>query len=403
MLFRMLLVGGMILLGGAQASAQLLTLPWNKDKLEVLAPKLCGTILDFTRNHGADRRIYSPSLKSKRDLYVYLPPGYDGQKQFPFAIMLHGIGHDEHSFLDLAEHFDDEIRHGRLPAMVIAAPDGSIRGRAMLLNNGSFYLNSRAGCFDDYIAYDVWNFMLQNFAIRPERDAHVIAGASMGGFGAYNIAFKHPEKFAHIVGIMPPMNLRYADCHGRYFANFDPNCVMFRDPVRRQLLVGRFYGVIHVRTRHLVDPLVGRWFPRTTEFISTHNPIEMLQTYNVQPGQFNMFLGYGTEDEFNIDAQVEHFVYVARQRGINPTVVVIPGGHHNAKTGFAMIPELSKWTTERLKAYVPAGYQAPHSPCGACGGVVLRPLSLPMGLERFPGMVELIEHRSVIPAEGMGD
>ena len=79
--------------------------------------------------------------------------------------------------------------------MIIATPDGSIRGAPSILNPGSFYLNTRAGRFEDYLIEDVWCFLVTNFSIRPERELHILAGASMGGFAAYNLGFKHSEQF----------------------------------------------------------------------------------------------------------------------------------------------------------------------------------------------------------------
>src|ERR1022692_2110852 len=58
-----------------------------------------GQVLDFTNNHGHDRRIWSAALGAKRDLYVYLPPGYDGVKKYPLVIFLHGASQDEQVFL----------------------------------------------------------------------------------------------------------------------------------------------------------------------------------------------------------------------------------------------------------------------------------------------------------------
>jgi S-formylglutathione hydrolase FrmB len=324
--------------------------------VERINRKIAGQLLDFTVNHGCDRRLYSPALGQKRDLYIYLPPGYDGQTRFPAVLWLHGIGQDEQHFLRLVLLFDEAIRSGAMPPVVIAAPDGSIRGRPALFNNGSFYVNSAAGRFGDYAVRDVWGFLRQNFAVRPEREAHVLAGVSMGGFGAFNLAFKNPDEFGNIIGIMPPLNLRYADCHGRYFANYDPNCVMFRNHLRRSEVIGRFYGVLTVRSRRLLDPLVGPRHAEATHFVAVENPIEMLATYNIQPDQFNMFIGYGTDDEFNIDAQVEHFVDVARRRGLQPDVVVVPGGRHSLQTGLAVLPALNQWMTKQLAPFTPPGY-----------------------------------------------
>src|SRR5262245_28146785 len=50
-----------------------------------------GKVLDFTFNHGKDYRIYSQALGQKRDLYIYLPPGYDRNQAYPVMFYLHGI------------------------------------------------------------------------------------------------------------------------------------------------------------------------------------------------------------------------------------------------------------------------------------------------------------------------
>src|SRR4029077_256604 len=116
---------------------------------------------------------------------------YSPHKQYPLVIYLHGFGQDEESFLKFVKLFDTDMACGRLPPLVIAAPDGSIRGKPSLLNAGSFYVNSRAGRFEDYVIIDVWNFVHERYSIRPEREAHAFVGGSMGGFAAFNLGIKH--------------------------------------------------------------------------------------------------------------------------------------------------------------------------------------------------------------------
>lgn len=330
-----------------------------------LNASLAGKVLDYTNNHGTDRRGWSFALGQKRDIYVYLPPGYDGKTQFPVMVLLHGIGQDEKNFLDLVPKLDEAIRCGAMPPMVIAAPDGSILGRQSIFNTGSFYMNSRAGRFEDYIIEDVWAWVKTSFAVRPEREAHVLAGASMGGGGAFLIGFKHKAEFGHLVGILPALDFRYMDCHGSYFGDFDPNCIGRRMAFPRYRVVGRFYGVITVRQGRLVDPLVGRRQEGIDQFASENNPIELLVSRDVRPGEFGMFIGYAGRDELNLDAGAEHFLHVARQRGIEVTAVKIPDGRHNIATGVKFFPDWSHWLSHRLAAYVPAGYRVGGGcPCG---------------------------------------
>ncbi len=323
-------------------------------RLDRTNAKLAGRVLDYTNNHDGDRRIWSPALQQWRGVYVYLPPGYDGTAKFPVMLWLHGVNQTERNFLGIVDHFDEGIRAGTFPPVVIVAPDGSVRNRVSLVTIGSWYMNSKAGAFEDYVIRDVWGWALRCFAVRPEREAHVIAGASMGGYGAYNLAFKHREQFGHVVGIMPALDTQYCDCHGRYFADYDPNCVGRRTEFRRSQVVGRF-GPILVRQRRLLDPLFGRFGGADLDVIRTNNPTEMLGLYDIRPGEFNLFAAYPTEDEFNVSAHVQHFADVAARRGVHVHVVRIEGGHHTVRDGVRSFPALSAWLTPLLAPYVPNG------------------------------------------------
>src|SRR5262245_48046997 len=260
--------------------------PLGPLRLARMNRQLHGTLVDYTHNHGADRRIWSEALGQKRDMYVYLPPGFDPNQSYPLLLWLHGFGQDEHSFAKvIAPHIDQAVACGRLPPLIVAAPDGSIDGHECLLNPGSFFINSQAGRFKDYGIQDVWNFLVQTYPIRPEREAHVLAGVSMGGGAAFDLSIKYRDRFGIVVGIFPPVNTRWIDCHGRYMGNFDPNCWGWRtDFSRRHEVIGRFYLVATIRLKRITDPLYGRRVVPTVEQIAGENPIEMLDAYNVQPG-----------------------------------------------------------------------------------------------------------------------
>jgi S-formylglutathione hydrolase FrmB len=314
--------------------------------------ELHGKVIDFSHNHGADNRIWSDALCEKRDLYVYVPPCYDPRQAYPLIILFHGFLQDEVIALHLVRTFDDAIANGELPPVIIAAPDGSIRGRPTILNGGSFYVNSKAGRFEDYIMQDVWSFVHRRFCIRPEREAHALVGGSMGGFGAFNFGIKYRDRVGTVAGLLPPLNLRYADCYGRYFSNFDPTCLGWREHFRPWMPVARFYYVIVVRERRLTIPLYGR---RADEMaaVSLENPVEMLFYYDVQPGELEMFVGYGGKDQFNLGAQAESFLYFARLKGLDVTSVYHPNGKHSVESAMSFAPELFCWLKPRLGPYAP--------------------------------------------------
>lgn len=316
---------------------------------------LHGQLIDFTHNHGRDNRIVAPSLCQKRDLYVYLPPCYDPQKQYPLIYWMHGYGQDEQSFADdLLRPIDNAIANGHLPPVIIAAVDGSLEGEPSRFSPGSFFVNSNAGRFEDYLMGDLWDFMHKNFPIRPEPEAHVLAGASMGGGAAFNQGIKHRDRVKVVVGIFPPVNTRWLNCRCDYMANFHPNCWGWRtDFSDHYEVVGSFYGGLYkVRLKQLIDPLYGRGRDVAAR-VSAENPIENLERYGVKPGELEMYVAYGGQDEFNLDAQVESFVYRSRQLGLDVAVVKDPCGKHDRETALKLLPATLDWLRPRLAPYAP--------------------------------------------------
>jgi S-formylglutathione hydrolase FrmB len=341
-------------IGLAPAAANHLPRPFE---LERLNRRLHGQVIDHTRHHTGDHRIWSESLGEKREMYVYLPPGFDPQLHYPLIVWLHGFAQDEHSFIEyIAEPLDKAMAAGLLPPAIVAAPDGSLSGKAGItfLSAGSFFVNSKAGRFEDYLMVDVWNFLHEHYPIRPEREAHVMAGVSMGGGAAFHTAIKYRDRIGVVVGFMPPLNTRWIDCHGRYRSKFDPECWGWRtDFTHGHEIVGQFYGIVRIKLKRIFDPLYDRSDPASVGEISAENPIEMLERLDVKPGELEMCVAYGGEDQFHLDAQVESFLYAAEARGLAVHVCYDPKGKHDVATADRLFPCVLKWLSPRLEPYQP--------------------------------------------------
>ena len=74
----------------------------------------------------------------------------------------------------------------------------------------------------------------------------------------------------------------------------------------------------------------------------------------MKPGELEMCVAYGGKDQFNIDAQVESFLYVARERGLDVDVCHDPKGKHDFPTAERLFPCVLKWLAPRLEPYAPA-------------------------------------------------
>ncbi len=344
-------MGLLLILGLATTNAQAALL--NSGELAAVNRRIKGKVVDHTANHGQDNRIWSRALHQKRDLYVYLPPDFDPNCEYPIVFFLHGFGEDEQLLLRLAPMIDDEITRGTLPPLIIAVPDGSITGQPSYLQPGSFFINSNVGNFEDMVLQDVWDFVCSHYPIRSEREAHALVGVSMGGFAAFNLGMRHRNAFGVAAGLHPPLNLRWVDTNGNYFANFDPRSWGWRNKLEdRREPIARFYGgVVKVRIGQLIDPLFG-FDQDALQEVARQNPIELMVNTNLQNGELAMFVGYGGKDQFNIDAQVESFLYMAKCRGIAVGVAYEPYGRHDTGTAIRMWPQMVEWLGPRWRHFL---------------------------------------------------
>jgi S-formylglutathione hydrolase FrmB len=319
---------------------------------------IAGKIVDHTHNHGADHRIWSRSLYQWRDLYVYLPPGYDKAQCYPVILYLHGFANDERSFLRAVRAIDAAILKRIMPPVIIAAPDGSLDGHGCIEKPGSWFLNSNAGPYEDFVLQDVWDHLVRHYPIRTEREAHALVGVSMGGFAAFNLGMRHRDAFATVAGIFPPLNVRWANCNGNPYVDFDPYSWGWRENFgSAHEIVGR-YGILPIRMNNLLFPLFGDGEEALQE-ISQNNPIELIDRTRLRNGELAMFIGYGGKDEFNIDAQVESFLYYCKCRNLGVHVAYDPLGHHNWHTANRFLPPMFRWLGARLAPYAPALPEAP--------------------------------------------
>jgi enterochelin esterase-like enzyme len=142
------------------------------------------------------RTLWSAALQRQERVLVYLPPGYSGAgKTYPLAIFLHGVPGRPEDFVThgVVQRIDALISSGRIAPFVAAFPQGSDHP-----NDDNEWADSarRPGeRWESYVANDVVAFVQSSYRVRTDRAGRAIAGASMGGFGAMNIALHHRDEF----------------------------------------------------------------------------------------------------------------------------------------------------------------------------------------------------------------
>ena len=154
-------------------------------------------------------RFFSPALAEMRAVYVYLPEAYtpaDTTRRYPVIYFLHGAGGDGFDlafFTFLARvNLDIILSAGVIEPAIFVFPDGWAPPY-----QGSFYTNSPLyGNFEDYIVADLIAYVDGKYNTVAERDARLLMGHSMGGYGAMKLALKHPELFRAVAAHSGPLD-----------------------------------------------------------------------------------------------------------------------------------------------------------------------------------------------------
>jgi S-formylglutathione hydrolase len=157
--------------------------------------------------------ISAPSLGNnlfeditEQSIIIYLPPSYDTTNlNYPVVYFLPGFSTPNTDFINgsfqgyrLKNSMDDLIQREIIKEMIVVIPNGL----TFLL--GSYYVNtSVTGNWEDYMTRDLIDYMDANYRTLSDANSRGIAGHSMGGFGALNLAMLHPNVFCATYGLSP--------------------------------------------------------------------------------------------------------------------------------------------------------------------------------------------------------
>lgn len=133
----------------------------------------------------------------RRAVWVYRP-GVADSRSLPVLYFLHGLlgGSTDLPNTGIAADLDAAFISGRLAPFVVAAPDGNSTAAAD---------QEWATSADESVAIE--SFITTTLidavegANRRDRAHRAIAGFSIGGYGAMNIALRHPDVYGQVVAI----------------------------------------------------------------------------------------------------------------------------------------------------------------------------------------------------------
>jgi S-formylglutathione hydrolase FrmB len=166
---------------------------------------------------GTVQTLHLPSADAPggmRSVWVYRP-GVPDSADLPVVYFLHGL---PGSYTDLAEtglgaDLDAAFTSGRLAPFVVVSPDGNSTGASD--PEWADSVDGRVG-LESFVTGELITAVEGSYRRDPEHRA--IVGFSMGGFGAMNLALRHPDIYGQVVSI------------AGYFRIDDPSHVFGSDP-----------------------------------------------------------------------------------------------------------------------------------------------------------------------------
>ena len=285
------------------------------------------TIPAGAKGRVVTERFASAALGVDKAVIVYLPAGYDANPatHWPVFYYLHGLGGDETNWLE-AGKLDAAADQLGLGAIVVM-PDG----------DDGFYSNSdapidydacikdgtglmspaqpkRATCvrrraYEDYITKDLIGWVDATYRTIAAREGRGVAGLSMGGFGALELAMRNPQLFAAAASHSGVDALLYAGPHP-YVAG---KAELLEDVTKW----GVTAGPIGAWIRSIFGKDVANW--------RAHDPAALAQ--KLAPGTLALYLDCGTEDEFALHDGAAYLHDVLAARRIEHEYYRGPGHH----------------------------------------------------------------------------
>lgn len=173
-------------------------------------------IRDVPHGQVREQWYHSSVTGTWRRIFVYTPPDYDERPnvRFPVLYLQHGAGEDETGWTKQGRAnfiLDNLIASGKAKPMIVvmaygyAKPAGASAPDMSKLQPGSraaFFAAMRvmtAG-FEDDLTKVVVPVVDKSYRTIPDRDHRAMAGLSMGGMQAFQVALNHMNMFSYLGG-----------------------------------------------------------------------------------------------------------------------------------------------------------------------------------------------------------
>ena len=144
-----------------------------------------------------------------RDIIVWLPPGYEknNERRYPVLYMQDGqniFDPSTSSFgvdWQLDENADTLIRQGLIEPIIIV---GIYNTR---FRSSEYGINDTSLAYKKFVVKELKPFIDSTYRTKPQGDFNAVAGSSLGGLIAFELAWENPDIFSKCACISPAFNI----------------------------------------------------------------------------------------------------------------------------------------------------------------------------------------------------
>lgn len=277
--------------------------------------------------------VSTRSLPDPAKVLVLLPPSYEARpgRRYPVLYFLHdGYGNAKTlQSSGVASQIETLMAQGRLPEFLIVAPGAP----------GSWFSDSYDGVhrYEEFLTGDLIRQIETRYRVLPGKAHRGITGISMGGYGAFKLALKHPDLFGAVSSLSGALI-----------------------PIQWDDLV-RYNWFARWTLKRVFGPT------REQNSLASNDVWEILREMNFEKPPFEAHLRAGTEDIYGLDGVAAQFGAFLTEHGVVSTVVLEPGGHEWSYWRRGMIA-IARWHG-KMFAYDPRVVRLQSSVLGSDGGL----------------------------------
>lgn len=299
--------------------------------------------------HGRVETVHvaSAALGVTKNVVVYLPAGYDtGARRYPVLYYLHGLGGEPTDWVTGGKLDEAADRLGLQAIVVMPDGDNSFYTDAVTPIDYDKCLAEGAGLFipnqsrpdtcvrtpnyERWITGDLVAWTDATYRTIASKDGRAIAGLSMGGFGALQLALRHKDRYAAAA------------------SHSGVDALLYQGPF--PYVPGKVELVTQIPAE--VGDMFVKWlkllFGSDIANWRAHDPAYLVG--DLRPGELALYLDCGTDDVFRLDNGMRYLHDLLAAKHIDHAFYVGEGGKHDFSFWRPRLPESLAFLTAHVSA-----------------------------------------------------